>query len=393
MKTKQAVAVAVIMAGLAFAQAPAGRGGLPEGIKALRDLTYVENGHERQKLDLYLPEKADGPLPLIIWIHGGGWQNGSKEGCPPARQGFLERGYAVASLNYRLSGHAVFPAQIEDCKAGVRWLRAHAKEYGIDPDRFGVWGSSAGGHLVALLGTSGDEKAFDVGPNLEVSSRVQAVCDYFGPTDLTRMDERTAPGARMRHNDPASPESALLGGSVQENKEKAARASPLTYVTTNALPPFLIVHGDSDPVVSFYQSELLFEALKKAGGSVHLHRIRGAGHGQGFGGKEIGEKVTAFFDRWLKAGGGTGAKPEAARTESEAVGPVKGQDQARGQPGPTGRQPERPRVTFEQVLAREDADKDGRVTKAEFKGPEPFFKRLDRTGDGVLTKEDFEEKR
>lgn len=393
MKTTQAMVLAALGAGLALAQRPAGRGGLPEGVKALRDLAYVENGHERQKLDLYLPEKASGPLPLIIWVHGGGWQNGSKEGCPPARQGYLERGYAVASLNYRLSGHAVFPAQIEDCKAGVRWLRAHAKQYGLDPDRFGVWGSSAGGHLVALLGTSGDEKAFDVGPNLEVSSRVQAVCDYYGPTDLTRMDERTAPGARMKHNDPASPESALLGGPVQESKEKAARASPLTYVTTNALPPFLIVHGDSDPVVSYYQSELLFEALKKAGGSVHLHCIQGAGHGQGFGGKEIGEKVTAFFDRWLKAGGGESAKPEATRTESEAVGPGGGRDQAHGRPGPAGRQPERPRVTFEQVLAREDADKDGRVTKAEFKGPEPFFQRLDRTGDGVLTKEDFEEKR
>jgi acetyl esterase/lipase len=315
---------------MVFAQPPAGSAGLPEGVKAFRDLAYVENGHALQKLDLFVPENAQGPLPLIIWVHGGGWQSGSKEGCPPARQGYLRRGYAVASLNYRLSGNAVFPAQIEDCKAGVRWLRAHAKEYGLDPDRFGVWGSSAGGHLVALLGTSGDEKSFDVGPNLGVSSRVQAVCDYYGPTDLSRMDERAAPGARLKHNDPKSPESALLGGPVQENREKAARASPLSYVTTHALPPFLIVHGDIDPVVSFDQSELLFAALKAAGGNVHLHCIKGAGHGQGFGGKEVDERVSGFFDRWLKAA--AQPAPETARTESAAVGPVGGPGSARRRP-------------------------------------------------------------
>jgi acetyl esterase/lipase len=128
---------------------------VPQGVKTHRDLAYVVNGHERQKLDLFVPEKADGPLPLIIWIHGGGWQNGSKDGCPPLRNGYTEHGYAVASINYRLSGHAVFPAQIEDCKAAIRWLRAHAEEYSLDPQRFGVWGSSAGGHLAALVGTSG----------------------------------------------------------------------------------------------------------------------------------------------------------------------------------------------------------------------------------------------
>jgi len=385
MKKKQALVVMTVIAGLAYAQEPAGRAGRPEGVKAHRDLAYVENGHERQKLDLYLPEKAEGPLPLLIWIHGGGWQNGSKEGCPPLRQGFVQRGYAVASLDYRLSGDAIFPAQIEDCKAAIRYLRVHAREYGLSPDRFGVWGSSAGGHLVALLGTSGDEKAFDVGPNLGVSSRVQAVCDYFGPTDLTQMDSHAVTGARLKHNDPKSPEACLLGGPVQENKEKAARANPLTYVTTNALPPFLIAHGDVDPVVSFHQSELLFDALKKAGGSVRLHCIKGAGHGQGFNGKEIDEMVTAFFDRWLKSADNKAA-PEATRTESVAVGPV-------GAPGQERGQQERPHITFGQVLAHDDANKDGRVTKEEFKGPPQLFQRLDRTGDGVLTKEDFEEKR
>jgi acetyl esterase/lipase len=301
MKTTLARGLLIMMAVCARAQRQGGQSALPEGVKAFRDVAYVADGHVRQKLDLYVPEKAVGPMPLIVWVHGGGWQNGSKEGCPPLRQGFPQRGYAVASLNYRLSGDAVFPAQIEDCKAAIRWLRAHAKDYGIDPGRFGVWGSSAGGHLVALLGTSGEEKAFDVGANLDVSSRVQAVCDYYGPTDLMRMHENAVPGARMKHNAPDSPESRLLGGPVQESRDKAARANPITYISTHALPPFLIMHGDADPVVAHHQSELLFDALQKAGGSVHLHTIRGAGHGQGFGGPETAERVNAFFDRWLKS--------------------------------------------------------------------------------------------
>ncbi len=131
---------------------------VPQGVTAHRDLAYVTSGHDRQKLDLYVPDQPDGPLPLIIWVHGGGWAAGSKDGCPPLRGGYTRRGYAVASIGYRLSGDAIFPAQIEDCKAAIRWLRAHAKEYNLDPDHFAAWGSSAGGHLVALLGTSGNRQ-------------------------------------------------------------------------------------------------------------------------------------------------------------------------------------------------------------------------------------------
>jgi acetyl esterase/lipase len=158
---------------------PAG-GELP-GVKSLRDLEYARAGEKSLLLDLYLPEKSRHSLPLIIWIHGGAWTGGDKADCPARR--LLQRGYAVASINYRLSNEAIFPAQIEDCKAAIRWLRAHAKQYGLDADHFGAWGSSAGGHLVALLGTTGDLKQFDKGDNLDFSSRVQAVCDFYGPTD------------------------------------------------------------------------------------------------------------------------------------------------------------------------------------------------------------------
>lgn len=259
--------------------------------KVLRDLAYVTNGHERQKLDLYLPKNATN-APLIVWVHGGAWKGGSKDRTPA--QIFVEEGYAVASINYRLSQHAVFPAQIEDCKAAIRWLRFHAKEHGYNADRIAVWGSSAGGHLVALLGTAGDVKEFDTGENLGVSSRVQAVVDFFGPTDFTQMGK--FPSA-INHDAPNAPEAELIGGAVPDNKAKAARANPITYVTSDD-PPFLIMHGDKDNTVPLNQSELLEAALKKAGVDVAFHVVKGAGHG--FGGPEINEKVRAFLAKHLK---------------------------------------------------------------------------------------------
>ncbi|WP_240772652.1 alpha/beta hydrolase [Phragmitibacter flavus] len=363
------------LSGMAFgiwAQAPVR---VPEGVKAHRDLVYVKDGHERHKLDLYLPEtKSDELLPLIIWVHGGGWQNGSKEGCPPLRGGYVEKGYAVASINYRLSGHAVFPAQIEDCKAAVRWLRAHADEYGLDAKRFGVWGSSAGGHLVALMGTSGDVKAFDVGAHLDQSSRVQAVCDYFGPTDFEVFVK--TPGYERVAN-VESPEAKLLGGAVLENKDKAARANPINYVSKDD-PPFLMVHGDADKTVPLNQSELLFESLKNSGVSAQLHTIRGGGHGRpGFGSEEIAKLVVDFFDERLKKGA---TKVVALTTESVAE---------EGEAPPMNRGEGR-RIPWEMVLRRDDKDGDGTVKKGEFSGPAGLFQRLDANGDGVLTREEVE---
>jgi len=266
---------------------------IPAGVKIERDIEYVPSGGKSRSLDIYVPEKAEGKLPLIVWIHGGAWKGGDKGNCPAMR--FLSKGYVVASINYRLSQEAVFPAQIEDCKAAIRWLRANADKYHIDPNCIGVWGSSAGGHLVALLGTSGDVKELEGKEgNLDRSSRVQAVCDFFGPTDFTKM---SAFPTKMEHDAANSPESQLIGGPIQENKDKAARADPITYVTKDD-PPFLIMHGDKDPLVPHNQSELLHEALKKAGVDVTFHTVPGAGHG--FGGREVDEKVNAFFDRVLK---------------------------------------------------------------------------------------------
>jgi len=259
-----------------------------------RDLPYVTNGHERQKLDLFLPRTGE-KLPLIIRIHGGAWLSGSKEGEWP--QDYVRYGYAVARINYRLSQHAIFPAQIEDCKAAVRYLRANAQKYNLDPNRFGVWGPSAGGHLVAMLGTTGDVNEFDVGENIGVSSRVQAVVDYFGPTDLLQMDAHRIPDG-MVHNTADSPESKLIGGPVQDNPEKAAKANPITYITKDD-PPFLIIHGDKDPLVPHHQSELLEAALKKAGVPVTFYTVKGGGHG-GFRDPNVPKLTREFFEKNLK---------------------------------------------------------------------------------------------
>jgi len=260
---------------------------VPEGVKVLRDVEYVPGGHERQRLDLFLPENGTN-LPLIVWVHGGGWEKGSKENCPAI--GATRSGYAVASINYRLSQHAPFPAQIEDCKSAIRWLRANAVKYNFNPDRIGVWGASAGGHLVALLGTAGDVKDFDRGENLKFSSRVQAVCDWFGPANMVPWIGEDGAAANTVVK--------LFGGKA--TREKAAQASPVTYVTKDDAP-FLIMHGDKDPLVPFRQSEELAAALKQAGVEVVLVKLEGAGHGgANFTTPENLGLILKFFDRHLK---------------------------------------------------------------------------------------------
>jgi acetyl esterase/lipase len=240
---------------------------LSSGKTAYKDLAYVPGGHERQKLDLYFPANGDGPFPLIVWIHGGAWKSGSKERCIASP--WALKGYVVASINYRLSQDAKFPAQIEDCKAAVRWLRAHAKDYKIDRDRVIAWGDSAGGHLASLLGTAGDAAEWEPGPPAE-SSRVQAVVDWYGRADLTRVC-----------TDPAMSEHAvahLIGGSGQGVYDIARKASPITHVSRDD-PPFLIMHGDVDNTVPVQQSEDFAAALKKSEVPVILVVLRGVGHG------------------------------------------------------------------------------------------------------------------
>jgi acetyl esterase/lipase len=243
-----------------------------------------------QVLDIWMPDGATGPVPLVIFVHGGGFAGGDKSmeievGNVAA---VLAAGYAAASLNYRLSGEARFPAAVQDVKAAVRFLRANASRYGLDPDRFAAWGESAGGYLVAMIGTTGDQATVLDDPSLGnagVSSAVQAVVDFFGPTDFLQMDAQfgSAPPAACKGKVPAydpadSPVSLFLGAAIQTAPDHAA-ANPITYIATaKTLPVFLIAHGDSDCEVPIQQSQILHEALLAAGATATFNLVRGVGH-------------------------------------------------------------------------------------------------------------------
>lgn len=242
---------------------------LLEGVTIERDIPYVRGAHERQKLDLYLPRSKDEKRPVVVWVHGGGWKAGSKEKTPALP--VLLSGTAVVSINYRLSQHAVFPAQIQDCQAAIRWIKGHAQKYRLDPDRIAVWGSSAGGHLVSLLGTASDSQAWEpIGEFRDLSPKVTCVIDWFGPTDFTLFGEAAAKAD--------SPVSALIGPTNGDAREKYAAASPVTYVTRDD-PPFLIMQGDKDPLVPVNQSQRLYDQLKAVKVPAQLVIIEGAGHG------------------------------------------------------------------------------------------------------------------
>ena len=269
-----------------------------------RDLVYAEIDDQSLLLDLYLPGEVNGIIPVIVWIHGGDWRGydwmrGSKNPCPIKRM--VARGYAVASIDYRLSHIAKFPAQLEDCKAAIRWLRANARNYSLSDKAIGACGFSGGAMLAALLGSTGDREQFNgIGGNREQSSRVQAVVDYFGPTNLLNLDvfaKRNAIPNYVYHDSDDSPESLLVGGPIHENRKIVAQTSPITFVSKNN-PPFLIIHGLMDAVVPFQQSEELFYALKNAGVETTLLFINGVGHG--FNSLSADNIIDAFFDKHLK---------------------------------------------------------------------------------------------
>jgi acetyl esterase/lipase len=273
---------------------------LSAGVKAERNIPYVENGHPNQVLDIFLPEQpSDKTLPLMIWIHGGAWSGGSHS-SPPVLY-LVSKGFAVASIQHRFSQDALWPAQAYDCKAAIRFLRANATKYNLDPDHFGVGGDSSGGHLAAFVGTSGDVKELegDLG-NTNVSSRVQAVVDWFGPTDFTLMAQQSGPRSMIQHDAPNSPESHLVGGPVQEKRDVAKTANPLTYVDKTD-PPFLIMHGDNDQLVPLGQSVILAKALIDAGVEVTMKTIPGAAHeGPQFRNAESQRLIEEFLSRKLK---------------------------------------------------------------------------------------------
>lgn len=277
------------------------RGGASENVTVVSDLDYAGTNNPRQALDLFLPKdhsKDSEPLPLLVFIHGGGWAKGDKASGGRRISEYVGSGeYVGASIGYRLTDEAQWPAQIHDCKAAIRWLRANAGEYGIAPDRIAVWGTSAGGHLVAMLGVAGDvpELEGEVGPHLETSSEVTCVVNFFGPSELLTMNDHPS---KIDHNAPDSPESKLVGGTLQENPDTAKNASPISWVSA-ADEPSLIVHGTKDELVPYPQSVDFEKALEAAGVPTILLTVEGGGHGAGFG-PAVDEAVKAFLGQQLQ---------------------------------------------------------------------------------------------
>jgi acetyl esterase/lipase len=269
-----------------------------ESVRLEPDVAYADTDNPRQRLDILIPRtpKDDKPLPVVVFIHGGGWKAGDKRGGVMRVAPLVASGrYAGISVGYRLSDEAIWPAQIHDCKAAIRWTRANAAKYHFNPDRIGVMGTSAGGHLVAMLGTSGDVKELEgtLGKNLATSSRVACGVDWFGPSDLLAINKNAPQGGTAD-----GPVSRLLGGKVEDKQDVAREASPITYVTKDD-PPFLIIHGTEDRLVPLDQSRRLDAKLKETGVDTKLIEMEGGGHGD-FKSDELRRRIGLFFDKHLR---------------------------------------------------------------------------------------------
>ena len=256
------------------------------------DIVYGQGAGEPLRLDLALPQNRDEPAPCIVVIHGGAWRSGNKNGHRPQIRQYARQGYVAATVQYRFCPEHVFPAQVEDVKCAVRYLRAHAEDYKIDPQRIGAVGFSAGAHLAMMLGTMDKEDGLEGdGGWADQRSKVQAVVAFFGPTDLAADDipDRSRPLLRD-----------FIGGSAAEKPEATKQASPLTYVSRDDAP-MLLFQGTKDGLVPFSQAFKMVRAMTKAEVPGRVELLVGAGHG--WGGKDRGDtlaETTEFFDRHLR---------------------------------------------------------------------------------------------
>ena len=273
------------------------------------DISYA-NISPAQKLDIYWPEDGDGPFPVIVSIHGGAFMGGDKRDVQltPMLQA-LKRGYCVVGVNYRMSGEAKFPALVHDIKAAIRWIRANAELYLFDPYKTAAWGGSAGGYQSLMAGVSaGISELEDLGlGNADQPSHVQAVVDWFGPTDFLKMDEQLAesgmaPPEEFSHSGSNSPESLLLGNKITLIPDLVRSANPETYIHAD-VPPFFIQHGIKDNIVPHQQSVNFAAKVREIAGDerVTLELIEGAGHGDPkFDSAKNVKKVLDFLDQHLK---------------------------------------------------------------------------------------------
>ena len=267
-----------------------------------KDLNYAGDGKSYHTLDIYSPTSSNNKSPLILTIYGSAWKSNRSKASKYIKKSLIkpliDAGFAVASINHRSSTDALFPAQIHDVKAAIRFLRGNASEYKIDPSFVGVTGSSSGGHLAAMAGTTSHNKLMEgnIGSFLNYDSQVNAVVDWFGPTDFLLMD---ICGSKMVHDAVNSPESKLIGGAIQENKEKASAANPINYISSKT-PPFLIIHGMVDLTVPYCQSKVLKMALERANIESELISVRDGGHGKNVFIDKYKVEMVNFFLKNLK---------------------------------------------------------------------------------------------
>lgn len=261
-------------------------------VKVETNVEYSNPDNQHLQLDIARPE-GDGPFPAVLCIHGGGFRAGNRQSYSGLIKKFAERGYVAATVTYRLAPKYPFPAAVHDVKAAVRWLRANARTYRIDPNRIGVTGGSAGGHLAQFLGVTSDVAMFEGdGGNPRESSKVQCVVNYYGPSDFTKSYGKSVDAAEVLP--------LFLGGNLEQEPRKHIIASPLYWVTPNAAPT-LQIHGTKDTYVAFEQAEWLIERLKAAHVEARLLRLEGAGHGfKGEDAQRAEEAMFAFFDAHLK---------------------------------------------------------------------------------------------
>lgn len=260
------------------------------------------------KMDILQPKSKE-KLPAVVFVTGGGFINANKDNGLQLRMYLAESGYVVSSIEYRVAPTARFPEPLEDVKASIRYLKANADKFGIDPDRVGIVGSSAGGYLTAMAGTTSGTKTFDKGENLGVDSSVKAAVDLYGLSDLTRIGDDYDENVRKAHASAGATEALWVNGSpvfggkdggILANREAAEKANPIHYITKNSAP-MLLMHGTADTVVSPSQTDLLFQALQKEGIPSKRYLVEGAAHGGIYWNQqEVLDIITDFFDGYLK---------------------------------------------------------------------------------------------
>ena len=268
-----------------------------------QNIVYTKAGTEELKLDVSRPDAKEGLFPAVVVIHGGAWRAGNKSDVRGIVGAFTKRGYVVVAPQYRFCPKETFPAQVHDVKAAVRWIKTNAKKYQVDPERIGAMGFSAGGHLALMLGLTGPKDGLegDV-PAGAPDSRVKAVVNYFGPTDLAAKDIPVVSKPLVKD---------FLGGTPDEKPEAAAKASPLTFVSADDAP-VLTFQGTKDPLVPYTQAIKLADAMNSAGVAGRVELLIGASHG--WTGAELDRTINEtfqFFDRHLKAAPTAGKKPDS----------------------------------------------------------------------------------